>query len=222
MTHLVLLRRCLLLGGTSLVLFYLCLVIGVALLQNGSSTIILPSWIRHVADVGLLMLVASLLIAGATRRGWQRTIPLLALGLLVALTAGLAILMPMRVEADQITLPDGRVVVMTYEPVPTDTVFAVWERMDGIRWRPLYAMPGQITYSEDGSFTADPRLVVSDDGRHLLLRRGGIWADCWPIGERPSPCPLGESPSSRDQWLERSRRITATVGDIRLPARGTR
>jgi len=215
MTYLARLRRQLLFAGTLLVLLYLCLLIGIASPRDGSQAVILPNWSGHAADVGVILLVASQLVAVAIRRGWRRVVPLFVLVplvLFVALAANLVSKMTQRVEVDRITLPDGRVVMMTHEPVPTDTVFAVWEQADSLRWRPLYVMPDQITYSEDGSFTTDPRLVVSDNGAYLLLRRGGIWTDCWAIGRSPSLCLAGEVPSTRDEWLERSRRIAAVVG----------
>lgn len=215
MNRLVRLRRLLLLGGGFLVLLGLGLLLGVASPRDGSPAVILPAGSRHVADAGLVLLGLSQLVAAAARRGWRRAIPLVVLVPLVLFTA-LAVdavsILTQRVEADRTTLPDGRVVMLTYEPVPTDTVFAVWEQADGLRWRPLYTMPDQIASSEDRSFTADPRLVVSGDGRYLLLRRGGIWTDCWAIGTGPVPCPSGHGPSAREEWLARSRRIATVIG----------
>ncbi len=217
MTHLGRLRRGLLLGGALLVLLYTGLLISVASPPDASQVIILPAGLRYIGDAGIVLLAASQLVAVAARRGWRRVLPLLALPPLV-LSAALAThgtsLATGRVEADRVTLPDGRTVMLTREPVPTDVAFAVWERADGLHWRPLFTQAADITYSEDGSFTADPRLVVSRDGRHLLLRRGGIWTDCWTIEARPRLCPLGEgeAPSGPDDWRSRSLRIAAATG----------
>ena len=37
-----------------------------------------------------------------------------------------------------------------------------------------------LTWSEDGGFTEDPKLVLVHE-RWLLVRRGGIWTDCYEI-----------------------------------------
>jgi hypothetical protein len=215
MTQLIRLRRTLLLAGSLLVLLHLCLLIGIAWPSEGSQVIILPKWADLVPVMGLLLLATSQLVAMATRRGWWRAIPLVVLMplfLFAMLAVGLVSIATQRVEADRITLPDGRVVMMTYEPVPTDTVFAVWEQVGKLRWRPLHTRADEITYSEDHSFTDDPRLVVSNNGRYLLVRRGGIWTDCWSIGTSPAPCLRSDHPLTREQWLARSQGIAAVIG----------
>jgi hypothetical protein len=215
MTHLIQFRLTLLLAGSFLILFYLCLLIGIASPGEGSQAIIMPKWAELVPAMGLLLLVTSQLIAMATRRGWRRAIPLMVpvpWFLFATLAVGVVSIAMQRVEADRITLPDGRIVMLTYEPVPTDTVFAVWEQVGGLHWRPLHTRADEITYSEDGSFTDDPRLVVSKDGRYLLVRRGGIWTDCWSIGTSPRPCLSDNIPYTREEWLARSRGIAGVIG----------
>ncbi|MGF3027399.1 hypothetical protein ACQVP2_31905 [Methylobacterium aquaticum] len=177
--------------------------------------VILPRWVDHIASVGLVLFVLAQGIAATTRQGWPRVVPLLiavlVLPVAVVIIAFVGLTMQ-RAEINRITLPDGRVVMMTLEPVLTDTVLDLWEP-HGWRWR-SFLNGGNATYSEDGSFTDAPLLVLAKDGRHLMVRRGGIWTDCWTTEAKPRSCASGENgqPVTRAEWLSRSAQIAATIG----------
>ena len=212
------LRRLLLVGSALLLLSHLLLVVSAVPSKVGSQ-IILPSAANLIASTGLILLVLSGLLAAATRQGWRRVVPLIALVFMmpVVFMLGLVELTLVRREVGRVTLPGGHIVMMTQEPGFTDTSFRLW-RPDGWRWQAVFDADHQITYSEDGSFTEDPALVLAPDGRHLTIRRGGIWTDCWEIKaemkpSEPKPCLPQETniPQSRSAWLDRSDRITAAV-----------
>ena len=149
------------------------------------------------------------------RRGFARLWPLLALvtasvpGLMVL---GLISLFQLRSELDRVTLPDGRQVLLTLEPIPTDAVYALWETA-GWGWRPVLQSVSEITYSEDGSFTKDPALILTPDGAHLLIRRGGIWADCVVVAKPWRTCiEMDGSPDTPREMHARSSAIAAYTG----------
>lgn len=214
------LRRLLLVGSALLLLSHFLLVVS-AVPSNGGPQIILPTAANLIASAALIVLVLSGLIAAATRQGWRRVGPLIAIVFMVpvvVLMLGFVELTLVRREIGRVTLPGGHIVMMTQEPGFTDTSFGLW-RPDGWRWQAVFDADHQITYSEDGSFTEDPALVLAPDGRHLTIRRGGIWTDCWEIKaemkpSEPKPCLPQETniPESRSAWLDRSDRITAAVG----------
>ncbi len=209
------LRRLLLLGSVLLILIYLYLLNGAAPSQDRVQ-VVLPGWTAYIALGSLFLFVLSQLAAVVIRRGWRRVMPLIVLVPAVPaflLALGLLDVTMRRVELDRTTLPDGRVVMLTLEAVPTDAVFNLWEQPEGWRWRSLFESGEALTYSEDGSFTADPRLVVSRDGRYLLVRRGGIWTDCWAIDAKGSCFFLVEGTSpGREEWLSRSQSIAFITG----------
>ena len=209
------LRHHLLFGSGLVTLLYLCLV-AIAMPSREGPQIVLPQEASLLVLVGAVLLVLAQLTASVDRTGWRRLLPLLtlvpmSLGLLMGL--GLTETQLVRHEVDRLTLPDGRLVMLTLEPGTTDTIFAVWLE-EGWRWRPLFEGVTQVSYSEDGSFTENPALVVSRDGQHLLIRRGGLWTDCWRIGVASSPClpDALPTPVRRSEWFDRSDRIAALVG----------
>ncbi|KQT80763.1 hypothetical protein [Methylobacterium sp. Leaf466] len=216
MLRLARLRRLSLLSGGLLIALYLGLLVGIVW-PWGTGEVILPSWVHHVPDVGLVLLLLSQVVAAAGVRGWRRLSPLADLAVavpVIVLVGGFLQVATVRFEIDRVVLPDGRVVMMTLEPGMTDTIFGLWETPRGWRWQPFQNAVSDITYSEDHSFTHDPRLVVTADGRHLLIRRGGIWTDCWTTETSPAKCLPRDNgvPDTRDEWLGRSERIAKVVG----------
>lgn len=210
------LRRLLLLGSGLLIAIYLVLAFGASGADN-KVQLILPFWVHHVPLAGFILFTLSQLVAGAIRRGWRRLIPLLSLGLafpMFVVIIGFVQIATARWEVDRVSLPNGRVVMMTLEPGRTDAIFGLWEKAGGWVWQAPFDAVSEITYSEDHTFTTDPRLVVTATGRHLLIRRGGIWTDCWAIATSLTPCLPGEyiSPVRREDWISRSERIAAIVG----------
>lgn len=211
-------QRLLLFTGGGALVFY-ALGVGAALLLSRSGPRVMPpdgwSWL---AFVGLLALLSGLALTAATTRGWWRVLPALALlagGPFLVLSLVLLQLeaRPFS-ELDRVTLRDGRVIVLGLDHVPTDSVYSLWQA-EGRGWRPAVGPAEELTYSEDGSFTADPRLVVTPDGGRLLIRRGGIWTDCLDIGDVLVPCPSLSpgfaSPISEQDFLARSARIERLI-----------
>lgn len=209
-------RRLLLLVSGLLFIAYLVLAFGTAPSRDRVQ-VILPSWVHHVPTASLLMFFLAQLTAMVIRRGWRRLTPLLSLGLVFPLFVVVIGFVPMataRSEIDRVSLPNGRVMMMTIGPGMTDTIFGLWEKVGGWSWQAPFETADAITYSEDHSFTTNPRLVVTDYGQHLLIRRGGIWTDCWVIATSLNPCLPGEygSPAKREDWIGRSQRIAAIAG----------
>lgn len=87
----------------------------------------------------------------------------------------------------------------------SDAIYSLW-LAESLGWRPALPHARQVTRSENGAFTAHPRLVVSPDGRLLLIRRGGIWADCFDMGPELRPCSALPR-NSRRSFPERSEEI---------------
>lgn len=91
-------------------------------------------------------------------------------------------------------------------------------------WRPLgrtgflWALEtDQMNSSEDGQFLSNPKLVAIQDGRRLLVRRGGIWTDCFDVGEDLEYCKLPhlrwDAPSqSPNAWVGNSDAIAELTG----------
>jgi hypothetical protein len=210
------LRRLLLLGSGLLIALYLVLAFGTAPSRD-KVQVIPPSWAHHIPTAGFVLFLLSQLVAVAIRRGWWRLMPFLSLGLafpLFVVVIGFVQMATARSEIDRVSLPNGRVIMMTIEPGMTDTIFGLWEKVGGWSWQAPFEAVSEITYSEDHSFTTDPRLVVTANGQHLLIRRGGIWTDCWAIATSLNPCLPGEynSPDKWEDWISRSERIAAIVG----------
>lgn len=111
----------------------------------------------------------------ALTRGWFRWLWLLSYPLLAVLVVIGAFMFP-TANLDQVRLADGRVIHLVLDAVLTDTSYSLWkETAGGMYWRRI---EGDLTYSEDGRFVGDERLVLSHDNRRLLVSRGGIWTDC--------------------------------------------
>lgn len=82
---------------------------------------------------------------------------------------------------------DGRTFLLTQFPTIQDDAWAIWRPHDrlGIIW----AMEtDQMTYSEDGRFTSNAKLVATGDGRRVLVQRGGIWTDCFEVEAKLQDC----------------------------------
>jgi hypothetical protein len=215
-------RRTFLAGGGLLLLLTFLLVV-IASHPWGGLQVILPKRYELIALAGLVLLTFSQLVAAARRRGWSRILPLLLLmpaWLGTAALLGFAGTFLLRSEINRVSLPDGHLIMLALEPMPTDTVFSLWEA-DGWRWRALVEPVVGITYSEDGSFTTDPALLSDPSEKHLLIRRGGIWTDCWSAEPRLTPCLPSNEPSpvsfTAGEWRARSSRIAALVGMAPTP-----
>ncbi|MCB5176384.1 hypothetical protein [Microvirga lenta] len=173
-----------------------------------------PRILDELAVYGLLALSAGLCFGAITASGGRRLswilgvvpgVPIITLILAVlALSAGTPS------EINRIRLDDGRLLMLAIEPVPTDAVYNVWQSEDsfGLVWSRLRDV--SLTYSEDGSWTEDPALVLTPNGKRLLVRRGGIWTDCLETTPGLEHCPGVLSSlawTKPDAWLRQSERI---------------
>jgi hypothetical protein len=72
---------------------------------------------------------------------------------------------------------EGKLLHLVVESPPTDIVYGLYEASASwsLTWRKIDA---PLTYSEDGSFTGNERLVIRKEQALLLVSRGGIWTDC--------------------------------------------
>lgn len=121
------LRRLLLLGSGLSIAIYLVLAF-VASGAGNKVQLILPFWVYDVPVAGFILFTLSQLAAVATRRGWRRLIPLLSLGLafpLFVVVIGFVQIATARWEIDRVSLPNGRVVMMTLEPGRTDAIYGL-------------------------------------------------------------------------------------------------
>ena len=161
---------------------------------GGAATtiVLLILWLRHRAGL-LLLLVLPLLI--------------------VPLGYG-AIMIPAS-DAARVRQVDGRVLHLSVGPTLTDVTYDLWrEERGGLLWRRI---PADLNYSEDGRFIGDERLVLSRDGRRLLVGRGGIWTDCLE-GVDFRPCPLGLTDTNwSDPDFEMRMRANSAVIATTLP-----
>jgi hypothetical protein len=78
----------------------------------------------------------------------------------------------------------------------------------------------ELDYSEDGSLTADPRLLLSEDEDLLVLERGGYYVDAIHL---PSETQLAEhvgweDPERERRWQERHEQIVALLESHRAMA----
>jgi hypothetical protein len=142
-------------------------------------------WLRRAATLGLILLI-----------------PLAPLTLLVASARGPSSL-------DRVSLPSGKQFVLAIEPIPTDSVYTLYQPIGrfGIWWRQV----AMLDYSEGGRFTGIERLIVSPDGNWLTVARAGIWTDCFRIvaGE-PHACSLGINPFWDEPSYERDMKARST------------
>lgn len=103
-------------------------------------------------------------------------------------------------------------------PTITDTVYDLWHTAepDELIWRRLVG-EGALNYSEDGSFTENPRLLLSGNERILVLERGGIYADAIDLHLRRivSGGVLWGPPDYHERMRANSRRIEAILAENR-------
>lgn len=142
---------------------------------------LLTSVSLFVITSGTFILVAVRILRGRSRlRSFWLPLPL-AVSFVAAV---IALVTPVSIA--QATLPDGRTLHLSQEPLPTDVAYDLWrEGMAGLLW---WKINEDLSYSEDGSFIGDEALHVSGDGRRLLVKRGGIWTDCLDIQSRFREC----------------------------------
>jgi hypothetical protein len=169
-----------------------------------------------LGPVGLVA-VASLLQCRWTAGIW-RTIATLCLVCLVPISffALLVAAMGGPGTLDSVRRSDGHRYVLALEPIPTDSVYTLYEEVDplGLVWREV----SQLDYSEDGRFIGDEHLVLSPQEDWLLIKRDGVWTDCFqlvagePVRRDVQPFPDWSSPDYESNMRLRSARIATLTG----------
>ena len=114
---------------------------------------------------------------------------------------------------NRVTAPGGQRYLLGIGPAPTDVDYQLWRSVGsaGLLWKPA----GTLTWSEDGRFTEAPALVLVHE-RWLMVRRGGIWTDCYEIlADSLTSCGGGSSVpdwQDPDAWRQASAEMAAKVG----------
>lgn len=177
-------------------------------------------WWRIGACVGPVGLVAvALFLQFRWRGGWAKTLGLVGMilsvpGLFLAFFVG-SVSGPNRL--DSVRLQSGETYVLALEPMLTDSVYKLYRTTGpfGAWWGEV---PVPVDYSEDGRFIGDEHLVVSADGKWLLVSRASVWTDCFHLVRgRPVACKLTIIPSWTQEnyaadMLMRSTEIRAMTG----------
>tara|TARA_R110002124_G_scaffold218613_3_gene384480 strand:- start:720 stop:1427 length:708 start_codon:yes stop_codon:yes gene_type:complete len=125
-----------------------------------------------------LALIFDVIVPAAGKRLWP------ALRLLVGLPAAVFALVWSAFTSglpgvvNRVSAPDGQQYLLGVGPTPTDVTYQLWRSVGsgGLLWEQAEV----LTWSEDGRFTEDPKLVLVHE-RWLMVRRGGIWTDCYEI-----------------------------------------
>lgn len=153
---------------------------------------------------------ATVVLSTLLLRRWAALLLLLLLPPLIVPLGYGAIMIPAS-DAAHVRLADGRVLHLSVGPTLTDVTYDLWqETQGGLLWRRI---PADLNYSEDGRFTGDERLVLSRDGRRLLVGRGGIWTDCLEgVDFRPCPLGLADTNWSDPDFETRMRANSAVIG----------
>ena len=107
---------------------------------------------------------------------------------------------------DSVRLSDGRRFILAHEVGWEDPAFRLYEPAGplGIHWR----WAGDTVGFEYGRFNRDPGLVLSGDEKWLLMRRGGLWTDCFRLdASGPRDCGVKLDPYWSDPTFERDMRL---------------
>lgn len=135
---------------------------------------------------------------------------ILVLGLVVQLFTQMPVLL------NYAGLADGRTFLLAQFPTIQDDAWAIWRPHDrlGIVWT---LATDQMTYSEDGRFTSNAKLVSTENGRRLLVQRGGIWTDCFDVDTNLEYCDVQDLDwdaafINPKLWVEHSDAIAALTG----------
>lgn len=111
---------------------------------------------------------------------------------------------------------DGSCYHLTVAPVPTDTIYEIWTSGDAWldRLRRSDALSRRVSYSEDGSYTENPMLVMSGDARFLAVNRGGQFLDLIDLTPAKADTGFGREccwQNSKDEVEANSKRIAALL-----------
>lgn len=102
----------------------------------------------------------------------------------------------------------GKYYILAYEPGPTDTAYRVYSAW-GTRLNPIWQLElagRELDYSEDGSLTENPNLILSKDEQVLVISRGGQLTDAVLLeSKQPLTNYVAFCDEDREQqWLQRT------------------
>lgn len=111
--------------------------------------------------------------------------------------------------------------ILAYESVPTDVCYAIYSAA-GSRLNPIWKKEfaeTMLDYSEDGSLTENPHLILSEDEKLLVVGRGGELTDAILI-ETGEPLATGvpwDEADRKTEWISRTERIRLLLAEHARP-----
>lgn len=184
---------------------------------NPPGVILAPELLNHASVVALIAIPLALVfdaVAPPSRmRLWPMVRLLVGLPASVVAVVWIAFASGLPGVVNRVTTASGQQYLLGVGPMPTDVDYQLWRSVGpgGVLWERAES----LTWSEDGQFTQNPQLVLVRE-RWLLVRRGGIWTDCYEItpGELKS-CGGGDEIQDwqdPDAWRAASEEMATLVG----------
>ena len=101
--------------------------------------------------------------------------------------------------------------ILAFEPVPTDVCYRVFSAKRSL-FNPVWKVEftgNALDYSEDGSLTKNPHLILSKDEELLVIGRGGELTDALLLDTRQPlvPCISWTDENRESEWAQRTELI---------------
>lgn len=184
---------------------------------NPLGVILAPELLNLASVVALiaipLAVVFDVVAPPAKRRLWPIVRLLVGLPATVVAVVWIAVASGLPGVVNRVTTDSGQQYLLGVGPMPTDVDYQLWRSVGpgGVLWERAEI----LTWSEDGQFTQNPQLVLVRE-RWLMVRRGGLWTDCYEItpGELKS-CGGGHEIQdwpNPDAWRAASAEMAVKVG----------
>ncbi len=184
---------------------------------NPLGVVLSPELLNH-ASLGALIAIPLALVFDAVapqaeRRLWPMVRLLFGLPATVVAIIWISFASGLPGVVNRVSTPSGQQYLLGVGPMPTDVDYQLWRSVGagGVLWERAES----LTWSEDGGFTQDPQLVLVR-GRWLMVRRGGIWTDCYEItGDALTSCGGGDQMQDWQNpaaWRAASGEMAAKVG----------
>jgi hypothetical protein len=184
---------------------------------NPLGVILAPELLNHASVVALIAILLALIFdvvaPPAKRRLWPMVRLLVGVPATVIAVVWIAFTSGLPGVVNRVTTDSGQQYLLGVGPMPTDVDYQLWRSVGpgGVLWERAES----LTWSEDGQFTQNPQLVLVHK-RWLMVRRGGIWTDCYEItpGELRSCGGVHQMPDwqKTGAWRAASARMVQQVG----------
>jgi hypothetical protein len=107
--------------------------------------------------------------------------------------------------------------ILAYQPTFQDTLYQIFSA-EGSQWNPIWHLETDgmtIDYSEDGSLTSDPHVLLSGDESLLVVGRGGHLTDCIDLetGKNLVEGVGWSDPDREQQWQARTEEIKKLLAE---------